>query len=359
MRSACFLLSLLMLAAAAKADDSPKWTITTQLRGRTIEGMPLNWSGDKVYLLGRDGHLWDFRPDEARDYRKTASSFRGYSPAELRAVLQRELGQHLDVTGTGHYLVAHPRNQGAEWAQRFEELYRSFVHYFSVRGLRPKEPQFPLVAIVWAKPEDLYRYAAAEGLPVGRGTLGYYSAVTNRVALYDYTAEAGRTGGWKQNAATIIHEATHQMAFNTGVHNRLALPPRWLAEGLGTLYEAPGVWNPHNYPARGDRINRGRLTQFREFANSGRPAAWFLQLVASDQPFRTSVGAAYAESWALTFFLSETEPAKYGQYLAKTAKRPAFESYSTAQRMADFTAIFGKDFRMMDANLLRFIAGLE
>ncbi len=70
-------------------------------------------------------------------------------------------------------------------------------------------------------------------------------------------------------------------------------------------------------------------------------------------------GAAYAEAWALTFYLSETRPRQYNAYLAKTAARPNFEPYTAAQRRADFTAAFSTDPRMLEADYLRFIAGLK
>jgi hypothetical protein len=79
-------------------------------------------------------------------------------------------------------------------------------------------------------------------------------------------------------------------------------------------------------------------------------------LVASDDLFRTNPAAAYAEAWAMTFFLVETEPAKYAQYLKQTASRPMFEKYTAAERTADFTAVFGADWRMLEARLLRFMA---
>ena len=106
------------------------------LHGREVEGVPIYWNDEQVHLLGRDGRLWQFEPTEASDFRKTSAHFHGYSPSEFRAVLLRELGGGYEVSGTGHYLVAHPRGQRDKWAERFEELYRSFVHYFSVRGLR-------------------------------------------------------------------------------------------------------------------------------------------------------------------------------------------------------------------------------
>jgi hypothetical protein len=82
-------------------------------------------------------------------------------------------------------------------------------------------------------------------------------------------------------------------------------------------------------------------------------------IVASDDLFHAETQAAYAEAWALTFFLNEAEPRKYGQYLKRTASRPPFRTYSAAERTADFTAVFGSDWRMLEAQFLRFMAGVR
>ena len=73
-------------------------------------------------------------------------------------------------------------------------------------------------------------------------TLGHYDPASNRVFLFDVTS--GTSGDdWSENADTIIHEATHQTAYNVGVHKRFTAAPRWLVEGLATMFEARGVWN--------------------------------------------------------------------------------------------------------------------
>lgn len=333
--------------------------LQTVVKGQKLEGLPLAWSADRVHLVARDGRLWEFAPGEAQDYHQTSGHFRGYSAAEMRSALERELGDRLEVTGTSHYLVAHPRGQGPLWAERFENLYRSFVHYFAVRGFRTAEPPFPLVAIVWGREQDFFRFAAADGNPVGPGVLGYYSPQTNRITLFDSSGGQKKGKDWEQDASTIIHEVTHQTAFNCGVHSRFVLPPRWLGEGLGTLYEARGIYDSRTYTAQSDRVNRGRLKQFRQLVALGRPACFYMELVGSDRNFAQNPGAAYAESWAFTFFLSETEPTKYCDYLALTMRGEPFAVRTAPERVEQFVSIFGRDVQMLDAHFLRFIEGIR
>jgi hypothetical protein len=286
-----------------------------------------------------------------------AGEFRSYSQAEIRGQLLREFGQGFDVSGVGHYLVVHPAGQRDQWAMRFEDLYRSFVHYFTARGWRLSEPQFPLIAVVYPRQTDFLRKAAAEGVPPAAGLLGYYSPLTNRILMFD---ASGNSRDWTVNAETIVHEAAHQTAFNTGVHSRYGAQPRWVVEGVGTMFEARGVWKSRLYPAQSDRINRSLLTRYRANAAAGKRASDALsQLIASDRYFQASSSLAYPEAWALSFFLSETEPRKYAEYLAKTAAAQAFTRRTGPERLADFTGVFGTDLAMLDARLQRFIAGLK
>ncbi|HEV7222851.1 MAG TPA: DUF1570 domain-containing protein [Pirellulales bacterium] len=348
----------LLACAPLRAAEKNRWTLDLTLDGNRLEGFPLSWSESQVNLLGRDGRLWTFPPTKASDFHKTTNPFRGYSAAEVRSRLSGELGKNFEISGTGHYLVAHPPGQRDYWSQRFEDLYRSFVHYFSVRGFRMQAPEFPLTAIVFRNQGDFLRYSQAEGTRVGGNVLGYYSLVSNRIVLFDQGGGGASASDWQENAATIVHEAAHQTAFNTGIHARFAEQPRWLVEGLGTMFEARGVWDSSRYRSRPDRFNRGRLQQFQQYAPR-RPPNSLAEFVSSDRPFNADINAGYAQAWALSFFLVETRPRQYCDYLARVAKRPDFQSYPPPERLADFTAVFGPDLRMLEAHFLKFMAELK
>lgn len=347
-------------AGPARANGPSYETLEVDFGKGPTQGMALLWSNDAVHLLGRDGRIWEFEPKEAKSLKKISPQFTSYPTADIRSQLQRELGPSFEITSTGHYLVAHPRGQRDKWAERFEQLYRSFIHYFSVRGLTPQAPPFPMVAIVWPTQEDFLRYAAAEGMTLSPNVLGYYSIFTNRIALFDLgdrDTEAKKKGAdWGENAATIVHEATHQSAFNTGLHSRFVNAPRWLAEGLGTLFEAPGVWNAPDHPTAKERVNEGRLRNFKEWVAGGKRRQGFLaEMVSSDRVFDPDPISAYAEAWALTYFLVETRPKQYFDYLKVTASKPAYSGYSGAERLKDFQAAFGADLRKLEADFLRYM----
>jgi hypothetical protein len=352
---------ILGLGVGVSAAAAPPHDVMLELtvRSERIEGTPLTWDSQEVVLLGRDGRIWQFPPTDARDFRKTSDRFQGYSSSELRAMLLRELGDEYEVSGTGHYMVAHPRGTHDDWAQRFEDLYRAFYRYFTVRGLGIEEPQFLLIGVVCRDRADYARQASRDGGPVTPGTLGYYSIRTNRILLFDLAEGHAKSPRRQENAATVIHEATHQMAFNTGLHSRYVSPPRWLAEGLATVFEAAFLSDAPADGPRRSRANLARLEHFRTHVAPHHRPELLAEAIATDRLFQADPGLAYAQAWALSFWLIETQPRQYAEYLARVAARPPFEDYKAAHRLADFTAVFGDDWRMLGARLARFVEELD
>src|SRR5213076_2929676 len=80
-----------------------------------------------------------------------------------------------------------------------------------------------------------------------------YSIQSNRIVLYDLTAGPDsrpaktldditrKIGQSPFNVATVVHEATHQIAFNSGLHTRQADNPLWLTEGMAMYFETPDL----------------------------------------------------------------------------------------------------------------------
>ncbi len=350
------MLALLFLVVASSA-GAADFMFQAVIGGKTIEGSPLTWSDATMVLLGRDGRLHEFAPSQARKAKRTAPRFSGYSTSEMRQQLYQEFDNRFEFTSTGHYLVAHPRTERGVWADRFEELYRSFVNYFRVRGFSPVEPPYPLVAVVFSNRSEYNRYVKKNSPGAPTGALGHYEPRSNRVYLYDQSSVGDER--WSETAATVIHEATHQTAYNVGVHSRFASTPRWVSEGLATMFEARGVHSTRSYDRKSERVNRMRLADYRELVEPNQPMGPIARFIASDDPFVRTVIPAYAEAWALTFFLCETRPREYSAYLARLADRPIFTEYSPAERVADFQTAFGEDLRQLDTQFANFIASLR
>jgi hypothetical protein len=156
----------------------------------------------------------------------------------------------------------------------------------------------------------------------------------------------------------VIHEATHQVAFNVGMHSRIGESPVWVVEGLATIFEAPGIRNrSHDDPK--SRINPYRFLSFKDFVKKRRKKKSLADFIKSDALFERSILDAYAQAWALNFYLMETRPAKYMNYLKTIAKRDPLNPYTSDERLSDFTNSFGDDLNMFETALLRYIDRLK
>jgi hypothetical protein len=156
--------------------------------------------------------------------------------------------------------------------------------------------------------------------------------------------------------ATLVHEATHQMAFNCGMHRRLAPIPLWLSEGIATYFETPDLSSPRGWKGIGI-VNRPRLERFLKTAGPG----WARGLVIDDGAFRAADTAedAYARAWALTHFLAQTRKPKFTAYLRRLAATKPLADDSAEQRERDFEAAFGDTPAAVEEAVHRSMARLQ
>jgi hypothetical protein len=215
------------------------------------------------------------------------------------------------------------------------------LHYYKVRGIKVRRAPLPFVAIVLRTEAEYLRYMSRRVKVDVSGSLGVYLDSTNRIYLYDVTAGEERSEDWYVNHETIIHEAAHQTAFNIGVQRRFGACPLWVSEGIGTLFEAPGVWDSHRFPELEDRVNDKYLKIFRQEVDDSNALETIKNLIASDRIFDHHPMTAYATAWAMTFYATERQPQQYARYLERLYQRAAFNMYSSEKRMSDFKAEFG------------------
>lgn len=344
----------------ALAIEAPAQDVITKvpLQGREVTGKALVKTSDQMFLLGQDGRLWHIlRKDVSGRTTKTNQRFESYSADVLKNQLAQEFGRRFEVSATGQFVVVHPTGERGEWPKRFDNLYRAFVHYFSARGWRLPSPEFPLIAIVFHDQNEFRNYARSQGDAISPSVLGYYSPMSNRIVLYDQNG-SGQDDRWEENAATVVHEAAHQTAFNMGIHNRFAPPPRWVTEGLGTMFEARGVCNSFRYPSLADRINAGQRAAFARYVNTSWQQGDLARFVSDDAMFDTNAGNAYAIAWALSFYLAETQPRNYVAFLKRTSSREDFSIYRSPEQLRDFTDAFGNNIDLLESRLIRYIEQL-
>jgi hypothetical protein len=138
-----------------------------------------------------------------------------------------------------------------------------------------------------------------------------------------------------------VHEAIHQLAFNTGLHVRMGHDPRWVVEGLATTLEPEPVRRPLRSDVRPlDRTNPERLQTYLENVSLKREVT-SAALIADDEAFHNQPLAAYATAWAMSFYLLETRSGEYAQYLRTLSAKSPLQTPSPSERLADFQAAFG------------------
>lgn len=306
-----------------------------------------------LVMTRRNGRIAILEPKEIDSIKKVDETFYPKTFEQMRVKLQKEFGSRYVVSATRHFLVVHPTGGYETWALPFEQLYVRFEAYFKSRGLAISEPEFPMVAIVLRTRNEFVQMAKVRNIPPG--VIGYYAFHSNRLIAYQHKSRGQNSSrNWDDTMSTIIHEATHQTAANTGIHSRLGVNPRWVTEGLATMFEAKGVNNYFKYPEFKTRINWGRLYELRQLYDKGQVEGTVEALVLNDQLFDQDPQRAYAVSWALSLYLAERNPHRYVQYLKMLQEEPMTSSLTPSKRAKYFHRAFG-DPVGVEADLRRFV----
>lgn len=364
LRVACVGLVWLGLHAAAPAGGKSA-TVELKTAASTWQGRSLAHDRDRCWLLDSGGELHDVKVKDVTEFRKVSETFRPETVVQVRDRLARQAPAGMEVEARGRYVVMGPKRQAAQYAELLEDVYAEFQSHFSRRQFALAAPEFPLVVIVFPTQQQFAEYAAKDGAGYVAALKGYYSRSSNRVAMYAEGAagvaasEADESGESVAMAVTptsdvlasiegdfrntLIHEATHQLAYNTELHSRLGDHPRWMSEGLAMLFEEDSRRDDSPNSKLEDRVNRSRYIWFMNYRQTRRPKQALLDFLASNSLFEQAALDAYSEAWALSFYLMETRSSDYRRYLRIVAARDPLATYTPEQRITDFQAAFGKD----------------
>ncbi|MFM8252184.1 MAG: DUF1570 domain-containing protein [Planctomycetota bacterium] len=331
-----------------------------------------------LLLLTPDGVLHPFQP---RDYVSKSSDdqpFKPWSREEMEKRVLAEMPPGFKVHATANYLICYNTSTAyAQWCgSLYERLYRGFRNYWETRGLPLHDPELPLVAMVFDSKFSYLRHVREELGDAAESIVGFYSPLSNRMNMYDLTGLEGLklTGQRISTAAlvnqilsqpaaapmvaTIVHEATHQLAYNCGLQTRLADNPVWVSEGLAVFFETPDLKSPKVWTGIGN-VNHHRLVQFRRSLNSRSPGA-IMRLVRDDERFKSADTTldAYAEAWALNFFLLRTRNKEYVAYLRELSTKSPSVFDTPEERLAALEAVFG-DLEKLEVDFLRYMRKVE
>lgn len=355
-------------------------TLRHQGGERTVQGrIEVEAADGGLLLLADDGVLWAIQPEELVARHRDARPFAFLNGAQLRQRLLAELPGNWEVLETAHYLICYNTSRAyAQWVGGlYERLYRGFFNYWRRRGCRLVDPPTPLIAIVFDRRDNYLSLARQELGDAAPAIVGYYSLRSNRVLTYDLTGHGESSGGPHRpgtaalvqqilsrpeaapTVATIIHEATHQLAYNCGLQTRYADNPLWLSEGLAIYFETPDLQSSRGWRSIG-AVNGVRLARLQADLPARTPAR-LMQMLTEDEIFRDGEQAiaSYAEAWGWCYFLSKRHPAAFTAYLQELSQKEPLQYDTPAQRVAAFRQFFGEDLAALDEEFVRFMATLR
>jgi len=333
---------------------------TIQFKGadgevRQVVGEPLVTAKDGGQMVLTDeGRMLIIQPETVVSRQSDETAMVPISADEMSRRLLEELPPGFAIYRTKNYVLAHNTHESyVRWVGGlFESLHRGFHAYFKNQGVALDEPRFPLVGLVFADRASFDAYATSELGDAGASVIGYYNLETNRMTTFN-VPDAER------NVATIIHEATHQLAYNTGLQTRFADNPMWISEGLAVFFESPNFATPSGWRGVG-RINGVNLSRFRKY-QANRPADSLVTLLSDDTRFRhpSTAPDAYAEAWAMTYFLIRTRRKQFFLYLNELGKGKPLVERDRRERIELFQQIFETDLPTLDRQFLTYMAKVK
>lgn len=368
--------ALLVIVTIAAAGNGPR-LIEVSDDLQTYTGMIVAKSSSECFIVDRFGGQAQLPIRNLKSFSVIAESFRPASQNEFRRMLQAEFGSEYEVSTSKHYVVCGARGRSQSYATLFEGIFNQVDSFYSLRGFQTSRPATPLIALVLKDQAAFRKYCEADQMAWTDGLRGYYSLKSNRIVMYDrpdafrsvqaipgpnlsmpqsaiIAASASMVTG--ETADTIIHEATHQVGFNIGIHSRLGGTPAWVLEGMATVLEAPGMRDRSTSQDPSSRLNSDRLDWFKAEYQKRRQPGDLAKLIAADDMFNKQALDAYSTAWGITWFLTEN-PARarmFSRYLKTVSERDPLQTYTAEQRLEDFQNVFG-DISRMEVDFVRAI----
>jgi len=349
---------------------------------RNEEGRILFRASGGFAFEARDGRRYVITREHLINRRSDELPFVPYTKKEMIERLKEEFppGEYYYLDSYGPFIIVYTTSKAfAMWyGTLLERLHDMYVRHWKLLGVELTKPEFPLVAIVLSNEERYRNYAKQEGENLFPEQRAYYHKLTNRIVMYDMTGQqAFREGNQRQttvfdirrllaqpgaynNIMTVIHEAAHQVGFNTGMHPRNAPNPTWVHEGLALLHEVPDSRHSSGW-SLGPYVNRPRMMQLQRYLRQPHQESPIQKMIQDDTLFRHSETALdnYALAWGLTYYLVSKRKRELAAYLKLLQAKTIMSRDTGDVRIKDFEDCFGSDWQKFDKDFLDFVWGLR
>jgi hypothetical protein len=278
------------------------------------------------------------------------------------------LGESIQMTTTEHFAIV--REAGANrvpgTGRTLERACKQFYEAFSLAGFRLTRPADRLVWICFPHQDRFDEYAIrVEGTDLS-WLDGYYSTLTNRVAIVEPSPRlserakpdaSSKPGNRVNPAATtqhheeilamsadesqmdlarLTHELAHQLAFNSGLQKRGVMYPFWVSEGLATNFEFDWLAGPG--PASCSTARRSGLVKMYV---SGELVPLRQFVIQTEAPASAAHSRRYyAQAWAFFQYLLTQRSESLRSYLHQIAILPPGRRAAMVL-LREFTDSFG------------------
>lgn len=271
----------------------------------------------------------------------------------LLSAVQAEKNPSRSAYETDHYSIIHDtqNSEVREIGNLLEFAYNHFNFIFGQNGFDLQSPSEKMTWYCFTDQKSFSDHAlAADGMNLYWLT-SYYSAKTNSVCI----VKPGNLMEWKKETipssgstvagvyilpavdsagnelTMILHEAAHQLAFNTGLQKQKVMYPVWFSEGLAVNFE-------NSMPNSVANIRQQRLCKMYN-ENTLIPLKEFI-LITRMPENASARKDIYAQSSVFFKFLSERHPESLRNYTSALYKlRPGWRS--NAALYNEFISAFG------------------
>jgi len=346
--------------------------------GRIVK--TVSQDGDvKIVLEERDGYWRIISKKDIIEQWSDDVAFEPYTRDEMKKRLKAEFPKQFRIIETKRYMIVSDTSAAyATWCGNLlEQLDTAFLEHWQTKGFDLSEPEFPLVAVIFA---DYGNFVVCTRDEVGPGVTeisSYYNQQSNRIVFYDLTGREvyGAVRGSANRrlreilsrpesakaVSAFVHEAVHQISFNCGMFPRYAACPVWVSEGIATLYETPD-FNSVKAWSSDIKVNRTRLNRFYRYISERQPHEPMRQLVESDDPFRLTGGDplldSYATCWTMMHFFNAKHGDQLVKYLKSISEKQPFLVDSRETRLKDFESVFDSEWDSLHRAVYQYVLSL-
>ncbi len=343
-----------VLPPVSKTTEAPRYQIRNEAGESTVARLHGERNG-RALLIQPDGQL-----GIPSVLVPTKEPFVPIQADELRRRLEDGPYAGFQVLTTPHYLIFYKSRLAfaQDSAKLLEELYRGLLDFCRRHDLPAHDSEFPLVAVIFATERDFRAHKQ-----VDPEVQAYYEIFTNRIFFYDQSERDKNEPRLVtlRKPQTVAHEGTHQILANIGIQPRRAEWPLWLIEGFAEYCATPTRTKKGFVFDRLGAINALHMATLRELddpLSMGRPdgekgaegASHSARLIDSRALVLKEklTPTDYAQSWALTLYLTQKHPKEFTRYLLVMGRMSPLEPRTPEDHLKEFREYFGQDLDRLD-----------